>query len=402
MRPPENNSSSACPPANQPFETSWFWRLLPAGMRRRWWLFRLFDIIVRHWPVFGIPRGTLIIRMDGIGDMVLFRRTLDDYATALSASVSDITILGCKSWGPVSAEIFAGYNLIIIDEHAFARQPFYRFKIGLMVRRLNAQRALNDSYFRRAMMADSLVWLSGATETTVSLPFINEATRTEFSYYLSQVSQIIDTGPYPTHESIRHYRFLSALAGQNYSPQPLKIPWRISEGLKGPPYVVLNPGSNEHGRRWPFANYVEIAKRLTDGGNRVVIVGGPGEETGDYKEALGRHENVLDLVGQTELPALIDILKGATATLSNDTGPAHLSIAVGTPTTVIVGGGHFGSFVPYPEETKPTNARFVYEVMPCYHCFWRCHKRNTKFDVFPCVSAVSVETVWDNLSQQVV
>ena len=69
-------------------------------MRRRWWLFRLFDIIVRHWPVFGIPRGTLIIRMDGIGDMVLFRRTLDDYATALSASVSDITVLGCKSWGP--------------------------------------------------------------------------------------------------------------------------------------------------------------------------------------------------------------------------------------------------------------------------------------------------------------
>ena len=62
-----------------------------------------------------------------------------------------------------------------------------------MVRRLNAQRALNDSYFRRAMMADSLVWLSGAKETTVSLPFINEPTRTEFSYYLSQVSQIIDT-----------------------------------------------------------------------------------------------------------------------------------------------------------------------------------------------------------------
>ena len=218
-------------------------------MRRRWWLFRLFDTIVRNWPVFGTPRGTLIIRMDGIGDMVLFRRTLDDYATALNTSVSDITVLGCKSWGPVSAEIFAGYNLIIIDEHAFARQPFYRFKIGLMVRRLNAQRALNDSYFRRAMMADSLVWLSGATETIVSLPFINEATRTEFSYYLSQVSQIIDTGPYPTHESIRHYRFLSALVGQNYSPQPPKIPWRISERLEGPPYVVLNPGSNEHGRR---------------------------------------------------------------------------------------------------------------------------------------------------------
>lgn len=371
-------------------------------MRRRWWLFRLFDIIARHWPVFGSPRGTLIIRMDGIGDMVLFRRTLDDYATALETSVSDITVLGCKSWGPISDEIFAGYDLIMIDEHAFARQPFYRFKIGLLVRRLNVRRALNDSYFRRAMMADSLVWLSGAAETTVSLPFINEPTRIEFNYYLSQVSQIVDTGPYPTHEIIRHYRFLSALAGRSYIPRPPKIPWRISEGLEGLPYVVLNPGSNEYGRRWPFTNYVEIAKRLTDRGNRVVLIGGPGEETGDYKEALGHHKNVLDLVGQTKLTALLDILKGAVATLSNDTGPAHLSIALGTPTTVIVGGGHFGSFVPYPKETTPPNARFVYEEMPCYHCFWRCHKRETKFDVFPCVSAVGVEAVWDNLSQQLV
>ena len=188
MPPPANSGLSTSALASQQFETSWFWRLFPAGMRRRWWLFRLFDIIARHWPVFGTPRGILIIRMDGIGDMVLFRHTLDDYATALDTSVSDITVLGCKSWGPISAEIFAGYNLIMIDEHAFARQPFYRFKIGLLVRSLNVRRALNDSYFRRAMMADSLVWLSGAAETTVSLPFINEPTRTEFNYYLSPVS----------------------------------------------------------------------------------------------------------------------------------------------------------------------------------------------------------------------
>ena len=114
MPPPAKIDSSTSAPDNQQFETSWFWRLLPAGMRRRWWLFRLFDIIARNWPVFGPPHGTLIIRMDGIGDMVLFRRTLDDYATALGQSVSEITVLGCKSWGPVSAEIFSGYNLTII------------------------------------------------------------------------------------------------------------------------------------------------------------------------------------------------------------------------------------------------------------------------------------------------
>jgi ADP-heptose:LPS heptosyltransferase len=89
------------------------------------------------------------------------------------------------------------------------------------------------------------------------------------------------------------------------------------------------------------------------------------------------------------------MIEHARLVVSNDTGPAHLSIALGTPTVVIVGGGHFTSFVPYPAAITPNHAEFVYEQMDCYHCFWRCHKRHSKFDVFPCVEAISVDTVWD-------
>ena len=94
------------------------------------------------------------------------------------------------------------------------------------------------------------------------------------------------------------------------------------------------------------------------------------------------------------MPELLDILKHAACVISNDTGPAHLAIALGAPTVVVVGGGHFDSFVPYPEAARPPHARFVFEEMPCYHCFWRCHLRATRFDVFPCVSAISVDAVW--------
>ena len=73
--------------------------------------------------------------------------------------------------------------------------------------------------------------------------------------------------------------------------------------------------------------------------------------------------NIMELTGL--------ILK-ASYVVANDTGPAHLSIALGTPTVVILGGGHFGSFFPYPENLIPNHVRFVYENMPCYHCFWRC------------------------------
>ena len=111
------------------FAASRFWRLLPAGMRRRWWLFRPFDLLARHWPVPGPRRGVLVVRMDGIGDMVLFRGSLDDYAEAFAVAPAEITVLGCKSWGAIADRVFAGYRVIAIDEHRYAKRPLYRFRV---------------------------------------------------------------------------------------------------------------------------------------------------------------------------------------------------------------------------------------------------------------------------------
>lgn len=79
MNDPVSSPRSGAEPITL-FETTAFWRALPSGMRRRWWLFRLFDLIARHWPVFKRRHGILVVRMDGIGDMVLFRRALDHSA----------------------------------------------------------------------------------------------------------------------------------------------------------------------------------------------------------------------------------------------------------------------------------------------------------------------------------
>ncbi len=155
------------------FTASRFWRTLPGGMRRRWWLFRPLDLIARYWPVFKKPRGLLVVRMDGIGDMVLFRTALDHYSQAFAMPRAEITVLGCSSWGSLADVVFAGYRVRVIDEHAYARRPFYRFKISLFVRRLAPAVTVNDSYFRRALMADSLAWISGAPKQVSSLPYIN-------------------------------------------------------------------------------------------------------------------------------------------------------------------------------------------------------------------------------------
>ena len=141
-----------------------------------------------------------------------------------------------------------------------------------------------------------------------------------------------------------------------------------------------------------------MARRLLERGYRVVFVGTGEERAGrDPARALDEAPGVVDLTGATSLAQLADLMRHAAAVLSNDSGPAHLAIALGAPTVVIVGGGHFGCFFPYPDGVAPPNARFAYHRMECYHCFWRCHKRPTKRHVFPCIAAVAEDDVWDKL-----
>jgi len=388
-----NDSPVQMPPSA--FNTNWFWRAVPAGMRRRWWLFRPLDLIARHWPLFKARRGLAVVRMDGIGDMVLFRGALDHYAEAFDVEQKDITVVGCHSWCGLASEIFKGYAVITINEHAYAKKLFYRFAVNLKMRHLAPAVVVSDAYFRRALMADSLVWAMAPAKSYVSYPYINEPTRSEYAFYMSGVDRVVDTGPYPTHELDRHARFVSYFAGKKIAPGVPDLNWpEPVRPLVTGCYVVLNPGSNEYGRRWPLENYLALATWLKARGLTAVFVGKADERaTGTLITDLADDERIIDLTGKTNVAQLLDLMKKAALVISNDTGPAHLAIGLGAATVVIIGGGHFGCFVPYPKHVTPENVRFVYHKMDCYHCFWRCHKRDDKFQSFPCVAAVSKDAV---------
>lgn len=115
-------------------------------------------------------KGLVIVRMDGIGDMALFRSSLDHYETTFETNKRNITIVGCKSWSSLSEELFRGYKVIGINEHNYAKNLFYRLCINFRVRALAPEIVVSDSYFRRALIADSLVWVMSAPNSIVSYP----------------------------------------------------------------------------------------------------------------------------------------------------------------------------------------------------------------------------------------
>jgi heptosyltransferase-2 len=106
------------------------------------------------------------------------------------------------------------------------------------------------------------------------------------------------------------------------------------------PLVVLAPGAAYGGaKRWPADRFAALAGELHDLGFRAVLIGsGADVQTGrSLESALDNKVGVLNLIGRTNLPALVGVLSMARALVSNDSGALHLGAALGLPVTAIFG-----------------------------------------------------------------
>ncbi len=104
------------------------------------------------------------------------------------------------------------------------------------------------------------------------------------------------------------------------------------------PLVLLCPGSvNSRAKRWPVERYAALADQLAESGASVVLIGSPGElEVSKQVINLARRPPVL-LTGSTSVAVVTALISVADVLVTNDTGPAHIGAAVGTPTLVIFG-----------------------------------------------------------------
>ncbi|MFY9316925.1 MAG: lipopolysaccharide heptosyltransferase II [Burkholderiales bacterium] len=121
-------------------------------------------------------------------------------------------------------------------------------------------------------------------------------------------------------------------------------------------YIALCPGA-EYGpaKRWPY--FRELASALN---SPVVLLGGPGDLEGN------RGLPGTNLIGKTTLDEAIDLIAGAQAVVSNDSGLMHVAAATGRPLVALFGSSS-------PERTPPlsAHARVVWLKPECSPCFAR-------------------------------
>jgi lipopolysaccharide heptosyltransferase II len=139
--------------------------------------------------------------------------------------------------------------------------------------------------------------------------------------------------------------------------------------------VALHPGAtNGRAKQWPLPYWIDLARRLRGAGHTVVLCGGPDERqlagaimAGAGGAAGGREGDpgLIDLSGRTSLPALLALLEQADATVSGDSGPMHLAVAVDCPVLAIHGPTDPGQSGPY----RARRAAVLRHDLPCSPCY---------------------------------
>lgn len=104
------------------------------------------------------------------------------------------------------------------------------------------------------------------------------------------------------------------------------------------PLVGMHVGAKAPSRRWPFARFAAVADELIEQhGAHVVLTGNAADSAITRLVRLHMRHTPLDLAGKTSLGGLAAVIERMSLFIGNDSGPAHLAEAVGTPSITLFG-----------------------------------------------------------------
>ena len=161
------------------------------------------------------------------------------------------------------------------------------------------------------------------------------------------------------------------------------------------PVVALHPGGTWPSKLWGaerFAGLADLLRAKT--GAQLILTQGPGdaETVKDTEHSIVGHLLTLPVL---PLRQLAGILSQCSAFVTNDCGPMHLSVAVGTPTIGLFGPGEESIWFPYTERFPGGSKKHVAlrRDVACHPCHLNACNRPGDENM-ECMKLLTVEDVF--------
>lgn len=345
--------------------------------------------------------GILLIRMDCIGDFIIWLDSAKEYRNIYPNK--KITLIANAAWADMARGLPYWDDVWPVKLRDFQCKPFYRLAFLRKTCAANFEIAIQPTFSRIFMDGDSVMRATHATHRWGSIGDTNNIKACDKAISDHWYTRILPACPKPMMELLRNAEFITHLTGKKFKanlpilPTLATLPERLQrQGA----YFILFPGASSHNKQWPIKCFIEAGEQLHQRhGWQVVLCGAQHERALCQEIADALPFACHNLAGDSTLAELAELIRGSHLLIANDTSVTHIAAAVGTPAVCILGGGQFGRFLPYPSKVAGIKPVVASNPMPCFNCNWQCNQPHDPVGPMPCISGVSVALVLDRARQ---
>jgi len=356
-------------------------------LRQAWWS------ELAQFKKTSLQKNTLaIIRLDDIGDYLLFRNALEKIKRSDRFSNHHLTLIGNVVW----KSVFEKYDAQTVDEclwvdkRAYFSDKAYRKNLWSEIQARGFETVLAPSRSRPVLLDDTLVKATQATETFASENCLaNESLR--------QISDAIYTNRIevnPTlhecfynQEIIHRFCNISATYTRPFLPQNPNSELPIAE-------VLCFIGGSAGSKKWSEENWIQFINLMNTSGKQVSLLGGPGDKK--MAEKIAQKSTVENLVGKYSLPESIEIIGQSGLIISGDTMAVHAAVSFDKPIVVLSNGVNSSRFVDY-EKIGYTKIKVFYSAAFLQHLATHKKAEDFRWAVSSDLNSLSPQAVFDGL-----
>ncbi|MGO9801605.1 MAG: glycosyltransferase family 9 protein [Candidatus Binatus sp.] len=355
----------------------------------------------------GLPRPQpfsktlVLIRLDDIGDYLLFRNQLETFVSSPRWRSHRITLLGNDSWQSLFMSLDTGSvdEVLWVNKRRYLESSAYRLELWAKLRSRGFETVVAPSR-TRPLLLDDLCMLAAAPVHRIG------CTNTNVHESWNRLSDELYTSLFTPSRPLMHEfqfngEFAHWLCGIRYSGNRPRIENKLPPPVAGS-YVVCFVGANARSKRWPAKRWIEFTRLHHRYFSSTLFFAGNSKAEIEMVRLIQRRTGAKSIAGTNSLSDLLQWVAGAEALVTNDTMAAHMGASLNTPTVIVASGTNYMRFAEY-RRAGIANIATVYPEV-----FSRRRKRVGDVPIYPHrdtvsadIASIRAETVMNELKNLV-
>jgi len=383
-----------------------------AVAKRRKLICQIISVLTEpYWLIDFLPtrkveqEQVLLVRLDLIGDFIIWLDSAKAYRELYPTQ--KIVLFANSTWAELAVHFDYWDEVIAVDVPELRANDWFRLRQLVELHARGFSYAIQPT-FSREHVADLCIRASNAKVRLGHLGNLSNIAPEKKTLSDRWYTRLIDLKDEPEVELNLNAAFVRAQGLTTFQSRLPEINQRFDLPANltiTEPYFVIAPGASWAPKMWPAENFAKVAREIHQArGLKLVLCGTEAERHICQKVEQLSGVKALNLAGQTTLCDMVEVLRNAQLLIANDSASVHIASATKTPSVCILGGGHFGRFLPYPTAVNLPKERIktVLEQLNCFGCNWNCKYAFDRNGVVWCISCISVSSVMDVVTNELI